>query len=499
MDNFFDDIQPNNERPLMELNTQPTPRKRNAKAIVIISLIAVLIFVATLVGGIYIGANTGIGNDMPMLVEAYQLVKKYYYQDINWKQFQELAAIAMTGSVDNFTGMIDIKPSESPTQMGVTLSNNIYNEHFISYIIKGSPADGAMAYRKIERNKASIQGYEGIPLNKELDEEKVPLSMGDKIYAISIDGGATFTKIENAPNTLMQSLLNKAEDQTIVIRTIRMRDFDRIDTNMVYHSTVEDTKYYYDYSITRSYVKQKYAYYYTADQIKSRDNNAYMGAGMIKLTEFSDSACLDFYNAVEEFKNDPARPNKLILDLRNNGGGDSKILGFIAKFLLDYKGTDEANLLMLHSNKGNGKFVDEYHATLSAYEYEGQTLTASYLGNTIDGFEVAVLVNGGTASSSEVLTHNLMYYNGSKVIGSTTYGKGVAQVVLPISGGKYHIYITNGYYYLPTDDESGATQFVYNIHGKGISPSVGHEVDESPRPYFYDKYILSAKSVFQLG
>jgi len=434
----------------------------------------------------------GINKDMPMLVEAYELVKKYYYQDISWSQFQETATIAMAGSVDNFTGLIDIKPSESPTQMGVTLTNNIYNEHFISYIIQGSPADGAMAYRKVERNKANIQGYEGTPL----DEEKVPLSMGDKIYAISIDGGATFTKIENAPNTLMQSLLNKAEDPTIVVRTIRMKDFDRIDTNYVYHSTIEDSKYFYDYKITRSYVKQKYAYYYSADQIKSRDDS-YMGAGMIKLTEFSDSACLDFYNAVEEFKNDPAKPTKLILDLRNNGGGDSKILGFIAKFLVNYKGADEAKLLMLHANKGNRKFVDEFHSTLSAYEYEGQTLTASYLGDTIDGFEVAVLVNGGTASSSEVLTHNLVYYNGSKVIGSNTYGKGVAQVVLPIRGGKYHIYITNGYYYLPTNDDKGEMQFVYNIHGKGIAPSEGHAVDESPRPYYYDKCILSAKSVFQ--
>lgn len=491
MDNYFEDLDKKKDIPLMEsYRPIPSTPKKNVKLIVIISVIATIIFVATLVGGIYIGACMGINSDMPMLVEAYELVKKYYYQDIDWKQFQELAAASMTGSVDNFTGMINIQPSESPAQMGINISSNIYNEHFVSYIIQGSPSYNAMAYRKVERAKANIQGYQGI----ELTDEQVPLSIGDKIYAISIDGGETFTKVENAPSTLMQSLLNQALSPTIIVRTIHMIGFDVFDGTQI-HSVVEDSKYFYDYYITRNYVQQKYAYYYSTQDIKSHNDN-YMGAGMIKLTEFSESACLDFSNAVEEFKNDPAHPTKLILDLRNNGGGDSRILGFIAKYLLNYHGVDEAPLLMLHSNKGNGKFVDELHTTLTTYEYEGQTLVASYLGDIIDGFEVAVLVNGGTASSSEVLTHNLMYYNNSKVIGSTTYGKGVAQKVLPLSGGKYHIYITNGYYYLPTDNEQGNMQFVYNIHGKGINASAGHEVNESPRPYMYDTYILSAKSIW---
>jgi len=81
---------------------------------------------------------------------------------------------------------------------------------------------------------------------------------------------------------------------------------------------------------------------------------------------------------------------------------------------------------------------------------------------------IAVLVNGDSASASEVLTGALKDYNWATVVGTTSYGKGIVQNLIPLGDGSA-IKITVSHYYTPSG---------FDLHGKGIEPDVTVELDE---------------------
>jgi carboxyl-terminal processing protease len=75
--------------------------------------------------------------------------------------------------------------------------------------------------------------------------------------------------------------------------------------------------------------------------------------------------------------------------------------------------------------------------------------------------KMVVLVNGGSASASEILTSALQDNNRATVIGSTTFGKGVEQEVLPFNDG--YLQVTIAHYYTASGED---------IHKKGITPDI---------------------------
>ena len=81
---------------------------------------------------------------------------------------------------------------------------------------------------------------------------------------------------------------------------------------------------------------------------------------------------------------------------------------------------------------------------------------------------IAVLINGESASASEVLTGALKDYNWVTVVGTTSYGKGIVQSLMPLGDGSA-IKITVSHYYTPSG---------FDLHGKGIEPDVVVELDE---------------------
>ena len=72
-----------------------------------------------------------------------------------------------------------------------------------------------------------------------------------------------------------------------------------------------------------------------------------------------------------------------------------------------------------------------------------------------------LIVNGGTASSSEILTGALMDNGRATVLGSQTFGKGISQEIRPFRGG--YIQITTGHFYTPSGND---------IHEVGITPDI---------------------------
>lgn len=98
---------------------------------------------------------------------------------------------------------------------------------------------------------------------------------------------------------------------------------------------------------------------------------------------------------------------------------------------------------------------------------KGDTYTAA------DGHEVdvpiAILVNENSASASEVFTGALKDYKKAVVVGTTSYGKGIVQNLIPLGDGSA-IKITTAHYYTPSG---------FDLHGKWITPDVEVELDEN--------------------
>ncbi|MCH3917665.1 MAG: S41 family peptidase [Spirochaetia bacterium] len=146
----------------------------------------------------------------------------------------------------------------------------------------------------------------------------------------------------------------------------------------------------------------------------------------------------------------------LVIDLRNNGGGDVQSCKDIADLFLDHK--------LIMSERYNGKVSKE---PSEIYSGKGVTVPRD--------LPVVILVNGGTASASEILTGALRDNGRATVIGSKTFGKGIEQQVLPFNGG--YLQVTIAHYYTPSGKD---------IHKKGIQPDI--EVPEKD----YDEKQLQA-------
>ena len=88
--------------------------------------------------------------------------------------------------------------------------------------------------------------------------------------------------------------------------------------------------------------------------------------------------------------------------------------------------------------------------------------------DVLDGADIVVLVNSGSASASEIVAGALQDHGRALVVGTGTFGKGLVQTVMPLSKGRA-IKLTTSRYYTP----SGVS-----IHGTGITPDI--HVEDTP-------------------
>ena len=130
----------------------------------------------------------------------------------------------------------------------------------------------------------------------------------------------------------------------------------------------------------------------------------------------------------------------LIIDLRNNPGG-----------ILD--AAVEVSDLFLNE----GIIV-----TSEGRTPESQFRRDAGFGDIMDGGAMVVLVNGGSASASEIVAGALQDHDRALILGTTTFGKGLVQTVMPLSRGRA-IKLTTSHYYTPSGD---------SIHETGISPDI---------------------------
>ena len=165
--------------------------------------------------------------------------------------------------------------------------------------------------------------------------------------------------------------------------------------------------------------------------------------GVVRLSQFSSGAHAELYAALRKLKKRGAQT--YVLDLRDNGGGLVSEAQLVASAFL----TDGPIVTT------RGRAVQE------------QTLRAT--GDPIvPKAPLAVLVDGGTASASEIVTGALQDRDRAKVVGTETFGKGVFQEVIELSNGGA-LDITAGQYFTPKGRNLGGKGVET---GKGIIPDV---------------------------
>lgn len=163
--------------------------------------------------------------------------------------------------------------------------------------------------------------------------------------------------------------------------------------------------------------------------------------GYIQITEFDDVTTDQFTEALAVIKGSDAKG--LILDLRGNPGGSLSAVVDIARELLP---------------KGLIVYTEDKYGERDEYNCDGK--------KELD-IPLVVLVNGNSASASEILAGAIKDYKKGILIGTTTFGKGIVQRVLPLTDGTA-LKLTISAYYTPNGN---------NIHGVGIEPDIVCEFD----------------------
>ena len=167
------------------------------------------------------------------------------------------------------------------------------------------------------------------------------------------------------------------------------------------------------------------------------------------ITEFDDVTKKQFTDTMTKVRAD--NPSAMILDLRGNPGGNVDAVVEVANELLP------AGIVV---------YTEDKYGNRKDYECKGE--------HEID-IPMVVLIDGATASSAEILSGAIKDYEKGVLMGTTTYGKGVVQTVLPLKDGSA-VKVTISKYYTPKG---------VNIHKVGIEPDV--EVKFDAEKYLEDK------------
>lgn len=172
----------------------------------------------------------------------------------------------------------------------------------------------------------------------------------------------------------------------------------------------------------------------SVDYTLKNENN--LKVGYIKLDEFSSHAAEQMQNAIKDLHSQNA--SAFVLDLRGNPGG------------LLFASVDIARMWMQ-----TGEIVD-------IVDRKGGHLSFEADGSAITDLPLVVLVDGNSASASEILTGALKENQRATIVGTTTYGKGKVQSVHSLSDGS-GLAVTISRYYPPSG---------MDIDHKGIKPDI---------------------------
>ena len=166
--------------------------------------------------------------------------------------------------------------------------------------------------------------------------------------------------------------------------------------------------------------------------------------GYVKVRSFQKTTVTEVKEAIRELETQGMA--SLVLDLRNNPGGLLDQAISVSELFLD-----------------DGKLIVYTKGRLTNQDMKG----FSKGGGIWSGRPLAILINGGSASASEIVAGALKDWDRATLIGTQSFGKGSVQTIIPLSDGS-GLRLTTAKYYTPNNAE---------IHGEGITPDIVVELE----------------------
>lgn len=390
-------------------------KKKTISIIVLTALVSCLL-TGTIKDIIYVQNNGVINNKIAKLAN---IIDNYCIFDLDKEKMADYAASGLTLAVDdNYTNYYSKQQFES---YKTNLSNSFYG---IGIVISVDA----------EVNKlVVVSAIEGGP------SDKAGILSGD--YIVAVDGVEyTGDEMDNAVSVMRGDELEEKKGTKVVV-------------------TVERDGQRMDFEIIRDIVKN--------DSVSEKmidDEIGYIRITAFNSADEEDEDAMDTYDefmeSLENLQNSGMK--KLIIDLRNNPGGNLTVVNNIADELLP-----EEIITYTVDKKGSR----------SDYTSDAEEI----------GIPMAVLVNSNSASASEVLTGALKDYEKAIIVGEKTFGKGIVQSVIPLGDGS-GVSVTTAKYYSPNG---------ICIHGVGIEPDivVEMETDKQISDLTYEEDIQLQKAV----
>lgn len=228
--------------------------------------------------------------------------------------------------------------------------------------------------------------------------EKAGLRAGDKIIAVD-DSVFVGPKLNNE----------------VVVKTLRGPKDTHVKLGIKRKGVAETL----DYEVIRGEVAQE-----TVDAFYMADDQT----GYVKIDRFGERTHEEFYEALLKLQAEGAR--RYIVDLRNNGGGFLPVAGEMLNFLLD-----EGDTIVYTCGRGQTR------------ANAGEVLMSR--GAPIISDPIVVLINENSASASEIFAGAIQDNDRGVIVGSRSFGKGLVQQQIPISGGAA-LRLTIARYYTPS-------------------------------------------------
>ena len=170
--------------------------------------------------------------------------------------------------------------------------------------------------------------------------------------------------------------------------------------------------------------------------------------GYIRISSFNQRTSVALREAVESLKDkSPNGINALVLDLRNNPGGLLEEAVRISDAFLE-----RGEIVSIRGR--NNDNIQRFQASL---------------GDVTNALPIAVLINKGSASASEIVAGALQDHERATIIGTNSFGKGSVQTIIPMAGNNAALKLTTQHYYTPSGK---------SIAKIGLTPDV--EVDSLP-------------------
>ena len=268
------------------------------------------------------------------------------------------------------------------------------------------------------------------------------LQVGDHIYAVEQPDGAILTLNETGYDQALAAV--RGEEGT----TVRLWVLRPLEGGGYEQKTFEVTRRPYESVSVRAKLLEKDA-----------------TVGIVSISGFDLTTPHQFREAVDGLLSQGVQ--HFVFDVRNNPGGDLQSIKAVLSYFL------QEGDLVLSAIDRNGNVAASYlvEETQLTGDYAGCSVSREQIGMYAD-LDMVVLCNGNTASAAEVFTATLRDYGLARIVGTTTYGKGIMQTTRPIRfEGELAGYIKLTTY-------AYVTQCGQSYHDVGIVPDPEVELSE---------------------